>query len=923
MLKNMLSEKRVDDMQVRLQTFLVILLLLVSSLPVLVFLLWPFTLVYDARVSEVRERHLLLANNVSGALELYHEDIKTAMEAFSRSIVSSDAENARALFVHLGFYHVCVIDKTTGVVETSYLGADHPCPNALDQAQLAAIALLGNDGTPGFSGVVTPGGGAPRIQVVSDLGDVLVVGAVGTEFFRQQQRAISFGENGHAVIVDQFGRILAHPNPQWEQDTRDISRLEIVQAMVRDETGVTQFFSPAFNEDMIAGYTSVPGVGWGVMVPQPLREFRVAAQVFNREVLLILLIGLAASLLTAFFLARLFEKRLDSIQHTISDIADGTDGINLGTAHRMFNIATFHKLEQSIVKMFAELKQSRVAQRDYSLKLEQSNAQLQNEIDTRKSAQSGLTSVEKRYNNLFENVPIAIREEDLSQFKAKIDGLGFTDATLFENYLNENPAFVEDCGKSIQVVDVNAASLKLHNLTDKSELKTRVLESFGPESMRFLRSVAMKMFKRETSDHRQTVIYRDDGQPRHLISTWSVLPGYEGTYGWCLLTSVDITEQVEVEDRLRQSQKMEAIGQLTGGIAHDFNNLLAVMQGNADLLAQDPNHDREFIEPITAAVQRGAELTQRLLAFSRKQSLAPKSVDLLALTNGMGNLLRRTLGPKIEISIRGEEGLCNVHADPGQIEAALLNLALNARDAMPSGGKLSILCRPATIGEVTGRDLEPGNYAVMSVTDTGEGISEDEISHVFEPFFTTKPVGKGSGLGLSMVYGFCRQSKGDVMVKSGPGIGTTLSLFLPLSGANEEELVIKSTPVIAPKNTGSSILVLEDTSDVLLFLEKTLTRQGYKVLTATTIDDARKIVDAGHDIDVLVSDVLLPGNQNGPDFAIEFREIYVDRPIIFISGYPADLQGAQTDLLEKTLWLAKPFKASELLAAIEELTLGQ
>ena len=341
---------------------------MVSSLPVLVFLLWPFSSVYDARLSEVRERHLLLARNIGGAMELYQEDLVTAMQAFSGSIARSDADDARSLFLHLDFYHVCVVEKATGVVKSSYLGAVHPCPKSLPSDLIDHLVSLSEDGVPGFGGVVKPGDGTPRIRIVSDLGDLLVVGAVGTEFFREQQSAISFGENGHAAIVDQFGRVLAHPNDDWEEEAKDLSALAIVQAMMRGETDVVQFFSPAFNEDMIAGYTAVPGVGWGVMVPQPLREFQVAAQEFNREVLLILLTGLAASLFAAFFLARVFEKRLDSIEHMISDISHGAEGISLGTKRRTFNISTFHRLEQSIIKMFSELKLSREAQLDYSLK---------------------------------------------------------------------------------------------------------------------------------------------------------------------------------------------------------------------------------------------------------------------------------------------------------------------------------------------------------------------------------------------------------------------------------------------------------------------------------------------------------------------------------------------------------------------------
>ena len=323
----------------------------------------------------------------------------------------------------------------------------------------------------------------------------------------------------------------------------------------------------------------------------------------------------------------------------------------------------------------------------------------------------------------------------MSAFKAKVDALGLNDLEALERYLDENPSFLIECGKTVRILDANAASVKLHGYDDKSEMMAHVLDSFGPESIAFIRRFALAIFNGKTRDRIQTAIYQSSGHRRTLITSWSVLPGHELDFARCLVTSVDISEQVEAEEALRQSQKMEAIGQLTGGIAHDFNNLLAVLQGNAELLALNPAHDRDLIEPIKSAVHRGAELTQRLLAFSRKQALMPKSVDLLALANSMGSLLRRTLGPNIKINIHGRAGLYNVHADPGQIEAALLNLALNARDAMPNGGTLDILCRPALTEELSDRGLEKGEYAVLSVRDNGEGIAAGDMPHIFEPLF--------------------------------------------------------------------------------------------------------------------------------------------------------------------------------------------
>lgn len=450
-------------------------------------------------------------------------------------------------------------------------------------------------------------------------------------------------------------------------------------------------------------------------------------------------------------------------------------------------------------------------------------------------------------------------------------------------------------------------------------MKARVLEKFGPESLNFIRAALLEIYRGNTRSERETVIYQGDGKRRHLISTWSILPGHEHDYSRSLLSSVDITAKVEAEEALQQSQKMEAIGQLTGGIAHDFNNLLMVIQSNAELLEGNDSDEKELIAPIISSAQRGAELTKRLLAFSRKQPLKPAALDLLTLTNSMGDLLRRTLGPNYAIVITGEPDLFPVFADSGQLEGALLNLSINARDAMPSGGTVDIHCRRAKPDELSDIDADRSDYAVLEVRDNGHGMNEDVSARVFEPFFTTKPVGKGSGLGLSMVYGFCRQSGGDAIVESDVGEGTTIKLVLP--AAPESAVVEQQSDhqSVQAMSLQLNILLLDDDEVVLMITRRVLETLGHNVSAALTVQEAWDAIQKGTKFDILISDVLLSGAQNGPDFAKDLREDYPDLPIIFLSGYTADHETASNYQFDRSVWMTKPCKRSDIAAAIQGL----
>ena len=384
--------------------------------------------------------------------------------------------------------------------------------------------------------------------------------------------------------------------------------------------------------------------------------------------------------------------------------------------------------------------------------------------------------------------------------------------------------------------------------------------------------------------------------------------------------SQDITALRQVESRLAQAQKMEAVGQLTGGIAHDFNNLLAIISGNAEILADEVGAAKPMLPAIMRAARRGSELTSRLLAFSRRQPLRPVPTYLSDLVGSVSDMLKRTLGETIQFAIRAEPDLWPAMVDPGQVENALLNLVLNARDAMPGGGKLIIACANVRLDDAFARenpDTKAGDHVLLAVTDSGTGMSAGVLDHAFEPFFTTKEVGQGSGLGLSMVYGFAKQSGGHVAIDSEEGQGTTVKLYLPRSEEPARPAVTKQTKSL-PRGSGERVLLIEDDPDVRTLLVTLLKNLGYRVTEAAEAEEARALVSSETSIDVVLSDVVLPGGTSGPEFTEELRRRIPGLPVVFMSGYSAEAARRDGFLKPNSLLIQKPFGSHELALALQK-----
>jgi two-component system NtrC family sensor kinase len=379
---------------------------------------------------------------------------------------------------------------------------------------------------------------------------------------------------------------------------------------------------------------------------------------------------------------------------------------------------------------------------------------------------------------------------------------------------------------------------------------------------------------------------------------------------------VEAERRETLEASLRQSQKMEAVGQLTGGVAHDFNNLLTIILGNLQMaLRQLPEgKPRTLAANAYQAADRAAELTKRLLAFSRSQPLDPHPIDANRLVAGMSGLLDRTLGETVAVETVRSAGLWQTEADAPQLEAAILNLAINARDAMPDGGKVTIETGNAFLDEFycqSAEGVKPGQYVMISVTDTGSGMPQDVIEKAFDPFFTTKPAGAGTGLGLSQAYGFIRQSGGHVRIYSEIGEGTTVKLYLPRSFARDKPLPGGKPADDSPAGKQETVLVVEDDADVRAYVVETLSTLNYKVREAANAEAALRILDDSAAVDLLLTDVVMPG-MNGRKLAEAAQARRPGLKVLYMTGYSRNAIVHQGRLDAGVALMQKPFSQSVL-----------
>jgi PAS domain S-box-containing protein len=465
---------------------------------------------------------------------------------------------------------------------------------------------------------------------------------------------------------------------------------------------------------------------------------------------------------------------------------------------------------------------------------------------------------------------------------------------------------------------VNRAAEEMFGISESDVLGKSMWEAF-PDLY------GTEVFTRfhQAMESRQHVTFENYYPPLERFHQIRLFPAEDGL----TVYASDVTERVRAEQQLRQAQKMEAVGQLTGGVAHDFNNLLTVIMGNADMLVEEIGPDDRLstiAKMIQTAAERGADLTHRLLAFSRRQPLAPSVVDANQLITNLEGLLRRTLHESIDLELVRGAGLWKAVVDKSQLENAVLNIVINARDAMPEGGKLTIETANTRLDDAYAaghEEVRPGQYVMVAVSDTGQGMDLVVLGRAFDPFFTTKPVGKGSGLGLSMVYGFVKQSGGHVKLYSEPGYGTTVKIYLPK--ALDKHATIKPEESPSQIARGSErIALVEDEDMVRKFAEMNLTSLGYKVAAFANGPDLLQAMDKGLAFDLLFTDIVLPGGMNGRDIAEAVTARAPGTKVLYSSGYTDNAIVHHGRLDEGVSLLNKPFRKAEMAQKVRAVLDG-
>ncbi|HTP30902.1 MAG TPA: PAS domain S-box protein [Candidatus Acidoferrales bacterium] len=535
----------------------------------------------------------------------------------------------------------------------------------------------------------------------------------------------------------------------------------------------------------------------------------------------------------------------------------------------------------------------------------------EHEVTERHMSEEALRMREERYRSLFEDSPFPMWEEDCSGVKRFIDELAARGVSDPRAHLMANRSELEECVRRVRILDVNRAALRFYGATRKDQLLGDLNRLFDERSY--------ELFCDELGVLVRQPIYKAEFETPILNGeerTVSMIVSVEGSpkdWSRVVVTFFDITDRKRLEEQILQSQKLESLGRLAGGIAHDFNNLLMVISGYSDLLLNNLANSetlRRGLNEIRRAGERGAELTQQLLAFSRKQATQPRALDLNALIRDSQGMLQRLIGEDIELEFKLHPDPWTIKADRGQMHQVLMNLVVNGRHAMPDGGVLTI--------ETTNIRLEdpPGEHLCLRIRDTGVGMDDETRRHAFEPFFTTKGAGKGTGLGLATVFGIVTQAGGQISVTSEPGRGTTFHLHFPrLAGAAPAEPAAAAERTA--KHEGGTLLVVEDQEEVRGLACTILRERGFDVLEAADGDEALTVARRfPGPIRLMLTDIIMPG-MNGKELAARLAPLRPDTRVIYMSGYTD-----RVNLDDNARLLEKPFTAERLIGMVREVLKG-
>ncbi len=545
------------------------------------------------------------------------------------------------------------------------------------------------------------------------------------------------------------------------------------------------------------------------------------------------------------------------------------------------------------------------------------------DITERKRIEEELRISEVRFRSLFESVPVSLWEEDYSAVLHYLKELESQEIEDIDQYLIDHPEVVKTCAERVRICAVNQASLRLHKAESVDELLAGLPATFTPQSYVHFRDQLSAIWHGADQWSTEAEVRTLDGESRQVVINWAVPPEHRETLARVLVCLLDVSEKASLEHQLLQSRKMESIGRLAGGVAHDFNNILTVILNYSNIILDqlksgDPL--RVEIEQIRLAGERAADLTRQLLAFSRKQIVEPRVIDLNQLMQSAERMLKRLIGEHIVLEFDLEEGLNRVDMDPGQVNQVLVNLAVNARDAMPEGGRMEFRTRNVELDEPFAKK-HPGSgigpHVLITVSDSGHGIDDETLGMVFEPFFTTKPMDQGTGLGLATVYGIIKQGAGSIFAESQVGVGTTFSIYLPVAKREPEDL--QSTARSESSSETATILLIEDEDPVREVTRRMLTASGYQVIAAADPHEALDLArEHGDSIDMILTDVVMPG-MSGRDCYRQLGEIVPGIPALFMSGYTPDAIAHQGVLDEGMHFIQKPFTIPVLRQKLQEV----
>lgn len=555
------------------------------------------------------------------------------------------------------------------------------------------------------------------------------------------------------------------------------------------------------------------------------------------------------------------------------------------------------------------------------------NHQLANEIEERKLAKKSLQESEERFRGLFENSEISVWNEDLSDVKKTLNKLRLDGITDLRQYLQSNPQAAWDMVAMVNVLHVNEATLKLFDTKVEDDFLHQIDRTFGSDAINVFMNGLYAIWNGDKGFRSEASFKTLDGKDISAIISFRI-PETENGFQSIPISIIDITENKKTEKALRRSQKMDAIGQLTGGIAHDFNNILSIILGNLEFLKaqsfQEDEKTHKRIQTIQKSAQRAADLTRQLLDFSRHHSEHTSIVDINLLIKDMENLIIRSVTPQVEIEHQFSSKLWLTSINPGDFESSLLNLILNARDAMDGRGQLTIETNNTTLDTnycTRNFGAKPGDYVELIISDNGKGMTPEQLEHVFEPFFTTKEVGKGTGLGLAMVYGFIERSCGHIKVYSEPKIGTTFRLYLPRANKSMQakEQTEEEQPLSALPTDSKKILIVDDEEALRELASESLQELGYQVLTADNGHQALEILADEPEITLLFSDIIMPGGINGYELATQATTIYPQLKVLLVSGYTEKSQVKNKQSRFTANLLSKPYTLSELAQRVKKV----